>query len=162
MESLKPITLVDPGRQYRGIQTRATAKVWCLIDGQVVMLKLNDGSFKIPGGGVKAGETELEALGRELREECGIEQTSIPELMLHLDEFKPDKFDPDTVFHISTNLDCCEASEFAGSQSLDEYETSLGMQPVLCDVGDLSRIFKPTEHDWFRRDLALVQAMLNL
>ena len=116
------------------------------------MLKLNDGTLKIPGGGVKAGESELEALGRELREECGIQHVSTPELVLHLDEFKPDKFEPDTIFHIATNLYRCETSEFSKSQSLDDYETSLGMRPVLCDAGDLSQMFQPTEHDWSRRD----------
>jgi len=125
------------------------------------MLKLNDGSFKIPGGGVKAGETELEALGRELREECGIEQISTPALVLHLDEFRPDKFDQDSVFHISTNLYRCDARNFAGSQYLDEYETTLGMQPALCDVEDLPQLFKPTDHDWSRRDLAVVQSMVS-
>ena len=66
MKILQQISLLDAGRTYLQLQTRSTIKVWCLINGRILMPGFNDDSFKIPGGGMKKGESELDALRREL------------------------------------------------------------------------------------------------
>jgi len=43
--------------------------------GRVVVLRNRDGRHYLPGGRIKSGETYLEALTREIDEECGLELT---------------------------------------------------------------------------------------
>jgi ADP-ribose pyrophosphatase YjhB (NUDIX family) len=50
-------------------------------EGRVFLIKHTyTGGWQLPGGGVEAGETLLEALARELREEGNIEMTGPPQL----------------------------------------------------------------------------------
>src|SRR3954468_24070624 len=51
-------------------------------DGRVFLIKHSYAdSWQLPGGGVEAGETLVEALARELLEEGNIELTAPPELL---------------------------------------------------------------------------------
>ena len=49
------------------------------VDGRVVLLRNDRDEWELPGGRIDPGEDEVAALGREIREELGIEAVVVPE-----------------------------------------------------------------------------------
>lgn len=73
--------LKEPSDQAIGYTRRAARAVLYNAAGQVaVMYFTTTGSYKLPGGGIDAGEDTIDALHREIREETGYEITNIKEL----------------------------------------------------------------------------------
>ena len=74
-----PADRFDPARPFLG------ASVAVFRDGRVMLAARGrapmEGLYSLPGGGVEPGETGLDALARELREEAAIEITG--EARLH-------------------------------------------------------------------------------
>ncbi len=74
--------------------------------GKYLVLDMKDGRRGFPGGGIEAGETEEEAIRREIREETGYETIiSLKKLFDILGHgYKPKKdancFDPDALFEV--------------------------------------------------------------
>ena len=84
---LPPINTVDPQKAYKRMISRPAVKALCAIGDRYVLLKLKDGTYKLPGGGVDTGEDELVALSRELQEECGIPELKSIRLAFHINEY---------------------------------------------------------------------------
>ncbi len=158
MTLLEPINQIDPNQKYKSMETRHAVKAFCLKDGKYVVLALNDGTYKLPGGGVNGTENEIEALSRELSEECGIDGLSRCMLAFHINEYKTDKFDESCIFHISTNVYVCKVDKMSDAQVLDEYEQALGMQPVQYEKEQLEALFEAGQNEWSERDRKIVQA----
>ena len=98
LKILEPIVNLDTERQYTSMVSRLTVKALCESGGKMVVLALDDGTYKLPGGGVELGENKIEALCRELKEECGLDVLSEIKPVFRLDEYKQDKFNPSCIF----------------------------------------------------------------
>lgn len=117
----------------RVIERRAVRAVSFRGDKLLMIHARGPGDYKFPGGGVEPGESALEALGRELREETGHELSSPGELILRLEERRPAK-EVGAIFHMISDYYCCEvAAGPAGRQHLDDYEERLGFEAVWID-----------------------------
>ena len=59
-------------------------------------------NYVIPGGAIEAGESEEDALRREIREELGIEIADIVKLSESVKKASKDFIDPEVEFHFKT------------------------------------------------------------
>ena len=92
-QNYKDTTSVFEKYTIRGIIVR---------DGKIAMQCSKEGEYKIPGGGMEAGETYVEALAREVKEETGL--FIIPEKAVGLGEIlevRKDIFDDTKKFYLS-------------------------------------------------------------
>ena len=93
-----------------------------------------NGDYKFPGGGVDRGESHLETLRRELREESGAMLTQVTgelgkvvELAIAMDE----GFE---TFKMNSYYYFCEITGNLGSPNLEDYEEELGFRPEWVDI----------------------------
>ena len=97
-------------------------------DGNVAMIYSRKYHFyKFPGGGIESGETHIETLAREIKEEIGM--TLIPNSVKEFGEVlkiqNGDESGKDTI-HIQQNFYyTCKVEDEIGSQELDDGEKAL-------------------------------------
>lgn len=111
---------------------RFAAKAVLQHDGRLLMLRSRHGDYKFPGGGVHSGETVVEALKRELREECGLRRIRVGEPMVRVLERRPAR-EAEAVFSMVSDYfrTACDDPESVGSgQQLDMYERDLELTPT--------------------------------
>ena len=104
--------------------TRDSARSIIIRDGKVAMIhSLKYDYFKFPGGGIESGESPLEAMIRETREEAGL--VVIPESVKEYgfvhkiqrsDKDVTECFVQDNYYYL------CEAMDQVITQQLDDYE----------------------------------------
>lgn len=93
-----------------------------------------DRGFKFPGGGIKDGESHVEALNREIEEECGVALAGISGEFGRIVEYgKAKETDYDIFKQTSHYYLCTVHSEFRG-QKLDEHERELGLRPEWVEI----------------------------
>lgn len=163
MKLLPEINQLDEAKQYSDVFVRDGSKGLAVCGGKLLLLKLNDGTYKIPGGGVKAKETVTQALIREFSEECGISVTpSEVKIVAKIHELKEDKFEPTTIFSHTTYIATLELkSRDIGTQKLDDYEQRLGIQPVWVEFDDVDKCLNSKgPHEWCFRDSRIAQEVL--
>ena len=125
--------------------TRRAVRGIVLRDRELLMIYSPvNGDYKFPGGGVNEGESDDEALVREVREECGPEVDEIGEpygKMLSYREAREENFD---IFEMTSRYYRCSIHDRAfGEQQLDGYEKELEFQPVWVDIRDAIREKEP-------------------
>jgi ADP-ribose pyrophosphatase YjhB (NUDIX family) len=98
-------------------------------EGRLLLLRSRHGDHKFPGGGVETGESLAEALRREMREECGVPDPVVGDLLLTVVETRPAR-EPDTLFVMTSHYLACEVDGSFGTQALEAYEAELGLEPV--------------------------------
>ena len=106
--------------------SRPSARSIVIRGGRVAMVhSLKYDYYKFPGGGIEAGESPVEAMIRETREEAGL--TVLPETVREYgcvhrvqrsDRDPTERFVQDNFYYL------CEALEGRAAQDLDEYEAA--------------------------------------
>ncbi len=104
---------------------------------KVLMVSSNQGDYKFPGGGVESGETNREALKREVREETGYSDLVIGPCVGTVFEQNDDIFGSGDCFQMqSYYYVCCLGSDAREEQQLDDYERALKMQGVFLTLSE--------------------------
>jgi 8-oxo-dGTP pyrophosphatase MutT (NUDIX family) len=149
---------------------RPAVKGVALRGRDVLLLRTAEvGALKFPGGGVEPGESDEQALRRELDEECGVPLLSVGAELGQVVQLARPKEAGYDVFRMVSRYYRCAVGEASGRQRLDDYE-QLGLTPVWLDVSaaaatcvDLLASGAPLPR-WVERELAvlrLVEAALE-
>jgi len=99
-----------------------------LTDGKLLLIEDNKDEVKLPGGGREEGESDIETLIREVREETG--RTVITETVRPFGyiEEKRESFDENKIWHQFSRLYFCEVSDDRGDTDYSESEKKHGMR----------------------------------
>lgn len=103
--------------------------------------------YKFPGGGINAGESDAEALIREVQEETGYQV--IPE---SVEEFgrvlrrQKDSYEADHIFEQENRYYFCRTREELAERNLDDYEAEEGFTVVWADP------FEASHHNRYSRN----------
>ena len=104
---------------------RDSARSIIIRDGKIAMIhSLKYDYYKFPGGGIEQGESQIDAVIRETREEAGlvIKPSSVKEFgMVH--RIQKSKTDPTERFIQDNYYYLCEVEEDIVTQRLDGYES---------------------------------------
>ena len=143
---------------------RDSARGIIFIDGKLLMVKNQKyGEYKFPGGGIDPGETNTDALIREVKEETGyvLIKESIQEygktLVLRKGLGKDEIFEQESFYYT------CKVSEHNISEPTPDsgYETEFGYAPILVSPGDAiaanEALLNIPETPWTIRDLAVLR-----
>ena len=123
-----------------------------------------NGDFKFPGGGIQEGESHVQALVREIQEECGIAEVVIGQALGKVIEYDF-AVEPDfETFRMTSYYYLCQAERGFGALMLDDYEMELGFHPVWVDIQHAIRANRLAlldenvdSHPWTRRDTWILE-----
>lgn len=98
------------------------------VDGKLLLIEDNKNEVKLPGGGQEEGETDLETLIREVREETGC--TAIAETVRPFGyiEEKRKSFNEDRIWHQFSRLYFCDVTDERTGTDYSESEKKHGMR----------------------------------
>lgn len=101
------------------------------VGDRLMLIEDNKGEVKLPGGGQDEGESDVDTLIREFREETGC--SVIPESICpfgYIEEKRRDfkNYHEGRIFHQISRLYFCEVSAERGETHLSEQEKRYGMQ----------------------------------
>lgn len=124
------------------------------------------GDYKFPGGGVDAGESHVQALAREIQEECGAELSHIGAEIGAVIEYALAEEPEFDTFKMTSHYYRCDVAGGFGSQKLDDYERELGFAPVWVSIEDAIRQNKSLLHsvnapEWLRREIFVLEYLLS-
>ena len=146
-QNYKDTTSVFEKYTIRGIIVR---------DGKIAMQCSKEGEYKIPGGGMEAGETYVEALAREVKEETGL--FIIPEKAVELGEILEDtkKFICHSLFYY------CEETGEEAPIHLTKSEIAKGYCLKWATPQEIYDTNIAMEKDpWIIRDTAFIKMILD-
>jgi len=124
--------------------------------------------YKFPGGGLEPGESEAEALSREVLEEVGAVVASVGSRIGVITEFnRPKEAGLDLFVMVSTYHEV-EISSEGHAQRLDSYEAVLGFEPRWVSLSDAIRKNQatmasagPKVSSWIARDTWALMALAS-
>lgn len=98
------------------------------VDGKLLLIEDHKNEVKLPGGGREEGETDIETLVREVREETGC--TVIPETVRPFGyiEEKRKSFNENKIWHQFSRLYFCDVTGERGGTAYSESEKKRGMR----------------------------------
>ncbi len=148
--------------------TRDSARSIIIQDGKVAMIhSLKYDYYKFPGGGIENGESPMEAMIRETREEAGllVKPDTIREYGYVHRIQKSDK-DPTECFVQDNYYYLCEAETAAVCQHLDAYEAEEAytleyVTPLAAIQKNRSVIGSPYNPIMFEREARVLERLLS-
>ena len=118
--------------------TRDSARSVIIRGGRAAMIhSLKYDYYKFPGGGIEPGESPVDAMIRETREEAGL--VVIPESVReygYVHRIQKSAIHPDEVFIQDNFYYLCDARETRVPQELDDYESKESYTPEFVDPHD--------------------------
>lgn len=138
-------------------------------DGRLLLVYSPDiDEYKFPGGGLEPGESEAEALSREVLEEVGAVVGSVGPRIGVITEYKrPMEAELDLFVMVSTYHEVELLSE-GHEQRLDGYEAALGFEPRWVSLSDAIRKNEatmasggPKVSSWIARDTWALKALAS-
>ena len=124
------------GVNLKGRTIYRTAVKGVVLRGRTLLMvhSTKVGDYDFPGGGLHDGETDAQALYREIQEECGMTVAQIgTEIGVVIEYDFPMEPDYD-VFKMTSHYYHCEVQEELVPQKLEDYERELGFTPVWTDI----------------------------
>lgn len=142
---------------------------WCVraliqdSDGRILVQKSRDGEYKLPGGGVEAGEDRLETLIREVLEETGYRvKLPVKEEIGEVTERRADVYDPGCIYFNHTMFYKCEVGEDQTELNLTPEEIARGYTAVWEEIDKIIKINDDIQRDyWRRRDTLFLKWVMN-
>ena len=132
-------------------------------DGKIAMQCSSDGEYKIPGGGMEPGETYLDALAREVKEETGL--SIIPETAIELGEIterRQDIFDKEQMFICHSIFYYCKETGKESEIHLTKSEIAKGYTLKWATPQEIYEKNIAVEKDpWIIRDTAFIKMILD-
>lgn len=130
------ITMNQPEVKLDGVVLERHAIKGIVSDGGKVLMLLSgmNGDYKFPGGGQKQGESDIDTLIREFKEECGVDGVSIVSEFGAVVENNKARDEGVDIFRITNCYYICKASSSFGEQNLDQYEADIKLKPVWVPV----------------------------
>lgn len=163
--SAGPLAVREPERR---VIERLAVRAVAFRGAKLLMIHARGpGDYKFPGGGVEAGESAIEALARELREETGHELAVPGALALRVEERRPAK-EAGAVFRMISDYYLCDVADGpAGRQSLDAYEARLGFAPAWVDpvealAANEALVAGGDASPWIRREIFALRRLCGL
>ncbi|WP_448547668.1 NUDIX hydrolase [Thalassotalea fusca] len=107
-----------------------------VLNGEDILLLFTEryNDYSLPGGGIDQGESHIDGLIRELKEETGAQNIRNIKAFGLYEEFRPwYKKDYDIV-HMESYCYQCDIDETLLSPKLESYEISNGMRPIWINI----------------------------
>lgn len=156
-------------KQNVKINHRKAVRAIIIKSSNILMVNSNKGDYKFPGGGVKAGESDEEALIREVREEIGYIIDKVKEKVGMVIERNTDGQEDGSIFEMASYYYLCEVSENQVLQELDDYEADLDFSPEWINIDiainineDILRNEDTSINHWVRRETAVLRELKRI
>lgn len=133
-------------------------------DHKLAMIKTKFNEYEFPGGGQDEGESNLDTLLREVKEEAGLEiiKDSVTEYGI-IKEIRKSKFEHEGTFIMESFYYICTAKDNIYKQNLESYEeereyTLVFVSPEEAYESNLKIIDKCY---WLRRDVLILKKLME-
>jgi len=108
-------------------------------DNKILMVHSKNKDYKFPGGGIKKGEGQIDALKREVEEETGYVCNKVNEQIGIVTEISKDRYVNNRIFKMISYYYIAEVDNIVKSQRLDPYEAKLEFKPEWVNIDEAIR-----------------------